>query len=139
MDQAIATTTAVQAALPKLGESFHGGKYGGITTDKDGTVYAVILLGEKPEPTELTFQAATAWAEGLGEGASLPNRVESLMLFVNLKDEFEADIHWTGESYSERSAWFQTFYYGTQYDTSLRRNEFCARAVRRLPINPSVL
>ncbi len=137
MEQAT-TTTAVQAALPALGESFHGGKYAGVTTDKTGAVFALILLGDKPEPTELTFQAATAWAEGLGEGASLPSRVESLMLFMNLKGEFEESWHWTNEPYSERSAWCQLFYYGCQGGT-YRYREFCARAVRRLPINPSVL
>lgn len=137
MDQAT-TTTAVQAALPALGESFHGGKYAGVTTDKNGAVFALILLGDKPEPTELTFQAATAWAEGLGEGASLPSRVESLMLFMNLKGEFEESWHWTNEPYSERSAWFQSFHIGSQHCGS-HGTEFCARAVRRLPINPSVL
>lgn len=138
MDQATTTTTAVQAALPALGESFHGGKYAGVTTDQTGAVYALILLGDKPEPTELTFQDATAWAEGLGDGASLPSRVESLLLFANLKSEFENSWHWTNEPYSERSAWFQCFYDGHQ-NSSYRNSELCARAVRRLPINPSVL
>lgn len=137
MDQAT-TTTADQAALPKLGEDFHGGKYAGVTTDKTGAVYALILLGDKPEPTELTFQAATAWAEGLGEGASLPSRVESLLLFSNLKGEFAESWHWTNEPYSERSAWSQDFDCGYQ-DYDGHYYELCARSVRRLPINPSVL
>lgn len=124
-------------SLPALGEAFNGGKYAGITTDKQGNVYALVLLGDKPA-NDLNWKDAMAWAEGLGEGASLPNRVESAMLFANLKGEFEESWHWTNEAFSERSAWFQLFGYGDQL-TSSHDGELCARAVRRFPINPSIL
>lgn len=124
-------------ALPALGEAFKGGKYAGITTDKQGNVYALVSLDDKPGK-DLNWKDATAWAEGLGDGASLPNRVESAMLFANLKGEFEENWHWTNEAFSERSAWFQDFGFGSQ--SSLNRNgKLCARAVRRFPINPSIL
>jgi hypothetical protein len=136
MDQAT-TTTAVQATLPALGADFHGGKYAGVATDKDGVVYALISHDDKPGKL-MNFKDAMAWAEGLGDGASLPNRVESLLMFANLKGEFEESWHWTSEAYSERSAWYQGFSYGYQSNGD-HRSELCARAVRRLPINPSIL
>jgi outer membrane receptor for ferric coprogen and ferric-rhodotorulic acid len=133
-----ATTTAVQAnTLPALGTAFHGGEYAGVTTDTDGSVYALISLDDKPG-RRLNFKDAMAWAESLGNGASLPNRVESLMLFMNLKGKFDEGWHWTREAYSERSAWSLHFYNGYQ-GSIYRYGELCARAVRRLPINPSIL
>lgn len=138
MEQATTTTTAVQAnTLPALGADFHGGEYAGVTTDTDGSVYALISLDDKPDKL-LNFKEAMAWAESLGNGASLPNRVESLMLFMNLKGKFDEDWHWTREAYSERSAWYQSFDDGYQYLVN-HGSELCARAVRRLPINPSIL
>lgn len=127
---------ASTTALPALGSEFQGGKYAGITTDKQGTVYALILLGDKPT-NKLNWTDAMAWAEGLGDGASLPTRVESAVLFANLKGEFEESWHWTNEELSDSLAFVQYFYGGTQ-DLYGKNYKFCAGAVRRFPLNPSI-
>ena len=138
-----AATTAtnavtVTAQLPTLGSELAGGKYAGTTTDHTGATYALIVLDETPntEDKTLTWADALAWAESLS--AQLPSRAEAAMLFANLKIEFEEDAHWTRDEYSAPYAWCQDFYDGLQY-VSRKSNELCARAVRRLPVNPSIL
>ena len=124
-------------ALPKLGEAFQGGKFAGITTDKQGNVYALISLDDKPS-TALNWQDAMAWAKGLGNGATLPNCVESAMLFANLQGEFYKDWCWTCESFDSYWAWYQYFSYGLQHGNR-KYDELRARAVRRLPIQSLVI
>jgi hypothetical protein len=136
MDQ---TAQAAQAAtplnLPRLGAPLADGKFVGITTDKIGDVYALILLDDKPAK-RLNFADAKAWAASIG--ALLPSKVESMLLCENLNDEFEQTWHWTSEQCSSDSAYVQGFDDGSQsygYVTSERP----ARAVRRFPINSLIL
>ena len=121
----------------KLGQSIEAaaGKYAGITTGTDGVPYALILLDAEPA-TELNWRDALAWAAE--QSGDLPTRVESAMLFANLKSEFKPTWHWTNTQYSDYNAWFQYFGYGDQYGGS-KSAELRARAVRRLPLDSSIL
>jgi hypothetical protein len=129
------TATNKLQTLPTLGSPLRGGKFAGITTAADGTHHALILLDDKPNG-ELTWRKALNWATKLD--ADLPSRVEALLLLVNLPYEFERTWHWTNTQYSDHHAWFQYFYNGPQSFSS-KSAELRARAVRRLPINPSIL
>jgi hypothetical protein len=133
MDQA--TPQATNATiLPTLGSPLHGGLYAGITTNKDGSAYALILLPDEPSEA-LPWSKALDWAYSLGDDADLPTRPEAALLFANLPGQFRQTWHWTNEqpaSYSDY-AWYQDFIYGTQ-NFSLKSAELRARAVRRLPI-----
>ena len=132
--------TPAPSALPQIGAAWpgvEGSAYAGVTTASDGAIYALVLLADKPA-SRLTFKAANAWAAKLG--ASLPSRPESALLFQNLRALFERTWHWTNEScdFDASYAWGCDFSGGTQYDT-LKSYEGCARAVRRFPIDPSIL
>jgi hypothetical protein len=124
-------------ALPAIGAELQGGTYAGITCDKQGKPYALVLLADKPDDT-LAWQPAMDWAKSIG--AELPNRVEGALLFANLPDAFEKAWHWTNEQYAgnESFAWCQGFDDGSQYG-GLKSYAARARAVRRLPIDPSIL
>jgi hypothetical protein len=129
--------TAKAIATAAVGSAFREGLYVGITCDKQGKPYAPILLKDKPAKL-LDWEGAKQWAESLGEGAQLPNRVESALLFANLQEQFDKAWHWTSEQYSRNTAWYQGFdggnqhYYGKAYEGR-------ARAVRRFALNASVL
>jgi hypothetical protein len=130
MNTATSTTT-----LPALGAALAEGKFAGITTGKDGVPYVLVLLDLKPAG-RLTWRAALDFAAE--HGAEVPNRVESAMLFANLKDEFEEAWYWTGEQSSAYYAWFQSFGGGSQGGDG-KSYERPVRLVRRLPISTLVL
>ena len=83
--------------------------------------------------TDADWAKARAWASE--QEADLPSRIDMLVLFANLKPEFEDAAYWTNAPYERDSgsAWGQTFDLGLQYywtpDFKLR-----ARAVRRFSI-----
>lgn len=116
--------------LPQLGATLDGGIFIGLTTSKDGTHYAVALLADKPEG-ELTWTKAIAWADSVG--GTLPTRSVAALAFATAKDQFEPTWHWTADEYDGSYAWYQYFFYGTQYyarkATTLR-----ARAVRLIQL-----
>ena len=124
-----ATLALTLSALPAIGAALAGGIFAGITTQKDGTHCAVVLLDERPSK-RLDWDGATSWAEGLG--AQLPSRAVSALLFANLRDKFEPALHWTNEVHKADGAcaWLQDFSLGFQsyYHKSY---EGRARAVRR--------
>lgn len=117
------------SALPTIGAALLGGIFAGITTTREGTHAAVVLLTEQPEQ-ELTWQAAMDWAKE--HDAQLPARPVSALLFANVKDQFEEDWYWTCEesSWSPSYAWYQYFGYGAQL-YSHKGAEGRVRAVRR--------
>jgi hypothetical protein len=128
------------SALPKIGAAWagvEGSAYAGVTTDKEGAIYALVLLADKPA-SRLDWSAATAWATKLE--ASLPTRAESALLFQNLRAAFEPRWHWTSETDEDSAsyAWGCGFIGGTQ-DYGRKSYEGCARAVRRFPLDPSIL
>lgn len=120
---------AVVAALT-LGSPLEGGSFQGILTLPSGAHVAVVLLADKPDD-ELNWADAKKWAESVG--GELPARPAAAMLFANAKDQFEPEWHWTSEAYSGSNAWIQNFGYGGQ-DASHVGNDYCARAVRMIPL-----
>lgn len=106
-----------------------GERLAGAILNNDGTLshYVVLLPGQAHD---MNWGAAREWAAE--QGGELPTRREQSLLFVNLKDEFEAAWYWSSEQHEENSgwAWYQYFGIGLQ-DSSLQGNEVRARAVRR--------
>ena len=63
----------------------------------------------------MTHAEAVAWAASLGDGARLPTRFESALLYTNLRDRMDTEkVHWTGTQYSADDAWYQDFGNGNQ-------------------------
>jgi hypothetical protein len=127
-------TTAQAGAVPAIGTRWdeHGGIYAGVARgfgdERDGHI---ILLDAKPEES-LAWADAVKWAEGLGDGARLPTRFESALLYANLQDKLDTDKwHWTGTQRSGSSAWIQNFSNGSQVSYGKSYEARC-RAVRRL-------
>ncbi len=118
------------SALPEIGAELEGGKVAGVSIEDNKPVLLVLL----PASTEATFKKAGEWAKK--QGGTLPSRIDSLVLFKNLKADFpDGGWHWTDEKVQgdESSAWSQNFYFGYQYDTHID-TKLRARAVRRLVI-----
>jgi len=139
--EAVTTTSSVVApatssTVPRIGEAWPGidGIYAGVSRGEDGEPDAhLVLLNAMPE-NALNWQDAVEWAKGLGDGARLPTRFESALLYANVRDKLDTNNwHWTGTQYSSSSAWSQDFSYGLQ--TSLvKKAEGRCRAVRRLAL-----
>ncbi|HYW57714.1 MAG TPA: SUMF1/EgtB/PvdO family nonheme iron enzyme [Polaromonas sp.] len=109
-----------------------GGIYAGISRGEDGQPDGhLFLLDDKPA-SKLDWADAKTWAESLGNGARLPTRFESALLYANLQDQLDQDNwHWTGTQYSDSNAWNQRFGDGNQHDFGKSYEARC-RAVRRL-------
>jgi len=115
--------------LPALGAALQGGIFAGLTTDKDGSHCAVVLLPD--QGTDLTWKRACNWAQKLE--AELPSRPVAALLFANVKDQLRPAWHWTSESDDASYAWYCGFDYGGQL--SLRKSyEGSAVAVRLIPL-----
>ena len=127
--EAIATTTIKFSDLPALGADFEGGKFAGLTTRKDGTHAAVILLPHVA--TELTWKKAMTWAKKLN--AELPSRPVASLLFANLKSDLRPQWHWTSEEFDASYAWLCGFGDGLTNDI-LKSYEGSAVAVRLVPL-----
>ncbi|BEV15105.1 DUF1566 domain-containing protein [Herbaspirillum sp. DW155] len=111
--------------IVKPGETY----IGTIATPGGYGSYQLFLL--PGEASDVNWDAAKKWASD--QGGELPNRVESALLFATAKEQFQDEWYWTREQHAAYSdyAWFQSFYYGTQYDYTTSY-EGRARAVRRL-------
>ena len=111
-----------------IGAELAGGIYAGLTIF-DGRPHQLVLL---PGDTEATWVEAQAWARA--QGGALPSRFDLLVLWDNLKREFQERAYWSSEPVAGAAgyAWIQYFYSGYQHysgkDWSCR-----ARAVRRVP------
>ncbi len=114
---------------PAIGDAYEGGIYAGLTL-LDNRVKALVLL---PGDEELKWKDAIAWAEN--QGCVLPSRIDQLVLFQNLKDQFKEQAYWSGEQHAADSgyAWYQNFDTGYQSLSNVY-SELRARAVRRLEI-----
>ena len=130
---AVAPST-VKPIPPAIGERWPGidGVYAGLSRGQDGQPDGhLILLDARPSDT-MDHADATAWAAGLGDGARLPTRFESALLYANLRDHIDtAGWYWTSTLTSDGDAWFQYFYNGLQY-TNCTDYAGRAVAVRRL-------
>lgn len=128
----------MKPALPVIGSRWAdpAGLYAGLIHTPEG-LHHVVLVDELPKKAEMNWSAAMKWAKGIG--ADLPSRQEALALFKHLPGEFERDWHWTNEQFSaEGYAWVQRFGYGYQ-SLDGESYERRVRAVRRFPLDPSIL
>lgn len=117
-----------QLQIPPLSE---GETYIGAIGDKNGDVYHVVLL--PGDNDDATLEAQIEWAKSIG--GDIPTHVEQSMLWAGHRDQFKNYLYWSNETHheSDKLAWCQDFYDGTQYDYH-KGHELRARAVRRLPI-----
>lgn len=101
-----------------------------ISADHTRNHHIILLPGDADEAN---WQTQMDWAKSLG--GELPDRVESVLLFATMKDEFKADWYWTREPHASDAsyAWCQYFGDEDQYD-GLTGNTLRARAVRRIEI-----
>jgi hypothetical protein len=127
--------------VPAIGQPWPGvdGKYYGVARGEIGEPdHHIVLLNAQPLG-RLPWKKAVEWAHGLGDGASLPTRFESALLYANGQAEVDnGKWHWTSTQSSDANAWLQNFSYGYQYADDKSYGGW-ARAVRRFPLNPSVL
>lgn len=116
-------------ALPPVGDDYQGGKFAGVTLDKN-ELAALVLL---PEEFNGTHEDALKWASA--RDAVLPSRHDGIVLFEKLKSEFRDAWYWLEPQHAGEPvcAWCQGFISGNQ--GWLRRNySYRARAGRRFPI-----
>lgn len=116
-------------AIPALNV---GEIYVGAIISADGSRnHHLILLPDLAK--KLCWKDAIAWAESIG--GELPDRVESALLFVHVKDQFDQEWYWTREKHAAYFyyAWCQSFRSGNQSSTT-KDGQLRARAVRRLVI-----
>lgn len=127
-------TTEQQLTIGQEFPGVPGSVYAGSLTNREGQLYALVLLAERAQ--DKTHAQALKWAQKLG--ADLPTRVEASMLFAHVKASLPGGWHWTNESYGSSCAWFCSFGGGSVgYGT--RTAEGGAVALRRLPLDPSIL
>jgi hypothetical protein len=117
------------SSLPNIGEQWEGGIYAGLTIHDNQPMALVLLPGDE----SLNWKDAIAWAEK--QDGSLPSRIDQLVLWKNVKDQFKGDWYWSSEQFAPDSvyAWAQVFSDGGQNDCR-EGGIFRARAVRRLTI-----
>ena len=123
------TTSISLASLPTIGSDLDGGIFFGITTRKDGTHCAAILLPDQSE--KLTWKKAMHWAAKLG--AELPSRPVAALLFANLKDKLTPAWHWTSDEDGASYAWNCGFSLGLQ-GYGHKSYEGSVVAVRLIPL-----
>ena len=118
--------------IPPIGNRYLGGIYAGVARGFDGEPDGHIILLDDTPSKDLNWADAVKWAESLGDGARLPTRFESALLYANVRDQLVTDEwHWTSTQDSAGFAWMQYFGYGNQ-DISYKFDTGRARAVRRL-------
>ena len=117
------------ADLPALQAPLAGGSFIGVTTHADGKHYAEVLLPD--QASDLTHQAALAWAKALG--GTLPTRPIAALLFANCKALLREEVHWCLETQGASFAWGCGFILGSQ--NGFRKSWECsAVAVRSIPL-----
>ena len=117
------------SALPALGTDFEGGTFAGVTTTKEGTHCAVVLLAGTAE--DLAWEGAKAWAAE--QGGELPTRPVAALLFANVQPALSPEWHWTADKFNASSAWGCYFGYGG-FNYGHKSSEGAVVAVRLIPI-----
>ena len=131
-------------SIPPIGQPWpgQGGTYAGVACGRDGQPDHHLIVAAAKPPKRLSWKDALAWAKTVtAEDHSdfgLPTRFESPVLFGNVGELFEPTWYWTSTQYSADDAFIQGFSYGGQLSHG-KRYEGRVRAVRRLPIDPSIL
>ena len=135
MPETAATATVALTDLPAVGQPLDGGTFAGLTTKKDGTHCAVVLLAAVPDKP-MKWKPAMAWAAE--QGAELPTRAVSALLYHQLKATHfaEGGWYWTSEKHEADGAyaWYQGFFSGHQYNYRTSY-EARVRAVRLIPLS----
>ena len=126
------------ATFPRIGDEWpeKQGIYAGIARGFDGEPDAHLVLLHDVPKEEMNWADAQDWAAALGNGAHVPTRFESALLYANLRDQFKTDgWYWTGTQSSGYLAFGQHFSFGigTQYG-SLKTYEARVRAVRLIQL-----
>lgn len=130
--------------VPAIGHPWpeQGGTYCGVIRGRDGQPDHHLILADAKPTERMSWVAGMAWAKTVSaDGHSdfdLPTRHESSVLFGNVGDLFEPNWHWTSTQFSADNAFVQVFNYGLQLGSD-KEYEGRVRAVRRLPVNSSVL
>ncbi len=130
--------------VPPIGHPWpeQGGTYAGLCRGRDGQPDHHLILAEAKPAERLSWKAGMAWAKTVSADGhadfDLPTRYESSVLFGNVGELFEPYWHWTSTQYSADTAFVQYFYDGLQ-DGYVKKYEGRVRAVRRLPVNSSIL
>ena len=120
------------SAPPRIGDRYQGGIYAGLSRGENSEPDAHIILIDDVPPEELDWEDAIEWAEGLGDGARLPTRFESALLYANLHDQIKTgDWYWTSTQNSAYNAWMQDCDSGRQINSN-KNSLGSAKAVRRL-------
>lgn len=81
--------TASQQSGPQIGEAYEGGRYAGLTIS-DNVPQRLVLLPDEAE--NVNWKDACDWAKE--QGGELPSRFDQLVLFNNLKSEFQDTWYW---------------------------------------------
>jgi len=115
--------------LPQLNAPLDGGIFAGLTTLKDGTHCAVVLLPARGE--DLTWPQATEWAKE--QGGELPTRPVAALIFANIQDRPKEGWRWTNDEFNASYAWCCYFSDGYQQG-SHKSYEGSAVAVRYVRI-----
>ena len=140
--QAAASPAVVWLPLPGQFWPEQGGIYVGIAA-AEGNMPAghIVLLADKPA-TRLPWAQAVEWGKNLGNGAHVPTRFESALLYANVRDKLDINSwHWISTEHTNASsAWSCIFFSGSQL-LDHKSYDGCAVAVRRLDLyslNPLV-
>jgi len=113
---------------PKVGETWRGGIYAGITRNNEH----LVLQYPHASRRDMTFINGGMSIES---GWRLPTRAEAALLYANLQEWFEDMWYWTSDEYpaDNRCHWVQTFGYGRQADA--RDTDACrVCAVKTFPV-----
>lgn len=127
--EAPAPVRTTASSLPQIGAQWEGGVYAGLTIHDNQPMALVLLPGDE----SLNWKDAIAWAEK--HGGELPSRIDQLVLWKNVKDQFKGEWYWSSEQCAPNGvfAWSQGF--GDGYQRNGRKGvNFRARSVRRLTI-----
>jgi hypothetical protein len=112
------------------GTPFGGGIYAGVTRGDGKQPAGHLILLPDVSDKRLNWADAVKWAESLGDGARLPTRFESALLYANCREEIDTGgWYWTGTQCSADYAFIQYFDDGYQ-DSSGLQYEARVRAVR---------
>ena len=110
-----------------------GEQYAGLVLKDDGTPsHHLVLMAARPDE-RLAWQAANDWAAAVG--GTLPTGREQSLIHAHCRAHIKHAWHWSSESFEEDAlrAGCCNFNYGYR-GVEIKSFEFCAVAVRRIPI-----
>lgn len=133
------TPEASKAEVPAIGQVWPGTNaiYAGKAPSLDGeSIVHLILWPTKPDGY-LSYKDAVEFAEQVFPDleSHIPTRMQSIVLFEQLQDQFEPEWYWTlTKTKSGKSAFIQNFNFGFQYVNGDLDNDDLVRAVSEIPL-----